>query len=150
PVHRYKIEMTQQEKKDYDQFRLPAWFWNSYEWSSFTLATGKTQRPILRRALRELKGGVAVDATDCTPPVRIYFSTWSVSLKEDINIGVSAFKDKPGRNEFGRKVQSFSREADFFANKATGKLKLALEELSQKLSAIAAKRFKTFEKNGET
>lgn len=149
PVHRYKIEMTDQEKKEYDQFRLPAWFWNSYEWSSFTLATGKTQRPILRRALRELKGGVAVDATDCTPAVRSYFSSCAVSLKADINTGVSAFKDKPGRNDFGRKVQSFSREADFFSSKATGKLKQDLEELSQKLSAIAAKRFKTFEKNGE-
>ena len=37
--------------------QVPLWFWNSSEWSSFTQATAKTQRPLLKRALREVKGG---------------------------------------------------------------------------------------------
>jgi DNA helicase HerA-like ATPase len=150
PVKRYKIELTEAEKNTFGQFRLPAWFWNSYEWSSFTLATGKTQRPILRRALRELKGGIGIDSNDYTPAVRSYFSSCAISLRADINTGVSAFKEKPGRNDFGKKLQSFSREADFFAGKSSGDLKQNLEGLSATLAAISAKRFKTFEKNGET
>ena len=35
--------------------KVPLWFWNSAEWSSFTQASAKTQRPLLRRALREVK-----------------------------------------------------------------------------------------------
>jgi uncharacterized protein len=38
-----------------DQFRLPYWFWNSNEWSAFTQASSRAQRPLLRRALRDLK-----------------------------------------------------------------------------------------------
>ena len=37
--------------------KVPLWFWNSGEWSSFTQASAKTQRPLLRRALREVKAG---------------------------------------------------------------------------------------------
>ncbi len=37
--------------------RVPLWFWNSEEWSSFTQASAKTQRPLLKRALREVKSG---------------------------------------------------------------------------------------------
>ena len=37
--------------------QVPLWFWNSSEWSSFTQASTKTQRPLLRRALREIKAG---------------------------------------------------------------------------------------------
>lgn len=39
--------------------KVPLWFWNSAEWCSFTQASAKTQRPLLRRALREVKAGRA-------------------------------------------------------------------------------------------
>lgn len=35
--------------------KVPLWFWNSEEWSSFTHASEGTQRPLLKRALREIK-----------------------------------------------------------------------------------------------
>lgn len=37
--------------------KVPLWFWNSAEWASFTQASAKTQRPLLKRALREVKAG---------------------------------------------------------------------------------------------
>ena len=37
--------------------KVPLWFWNSAEWSSFAQASAKTQRPLLKRALREVKAG---------------------------------------------------------------------------------------------
>jgi uncharacterized protein len=150
PVKRFRVEITAAEVKSFQQLRIPAWFWNSYEWSSFTLATGRTQRPILRRALRELKGGVTIDPSDCSATVRSYFSSCAVSLRNDINIGVAAFKEKPGRNEFGKKLQSYSNEASFFESKTSGTLKADLQTLATALQAIATSKFRTFVKNGET
>ena len=43
--------------KGIHQLQIPMWFWNSAEWCAFTQASGKTQRPILRRALREVRAG---------------------------------------------------------------------------------------------
>jgi hypothetical protein len=35
------------------QLQVPLWFWNSAEWSAFTQASAKTQRPTLIQALRQ-------------------------------------------------------------------------------------------------
>ena len=37
--------------------KVPIWFWNSSEWGSFARASPRTQQPLLRRALREVKVG---------------------------------------------------------------------------------------------
>jgi hypothetical protein len=42
---------------DVEQLRLPIWFWNSAEWSSFAQASAKTQRPTLIHALRMVRDG---------------------------------------------------------------------------------------------
>ncbi len=38
---------------------VPAWMWNSHEWSAFAAASHGTQRPLLMRALRELRSGIS-------------------------------------------------------------------------------------------
>ncbi|MCI6479959.1 MAG: ATP-binding protein [Spirochaetia bacterium] len=42
---------------------LPIWFWNTGEWYAFTQASGKTQKPILRRALGEIRAEEDVNAS---------------------------------------------------------------------------------------
>ncbi len=42
-------------EQNVEQLRAPAWMWTSKEWSSILQASGKTQKPILREALRNLK-----------------------------------------------------------------------------------------------
>ncbi len=42
---------------DGDPLRVPLWFWNSAEWCSFAQASGRTQRPVLKRALKEYPPG---------------------------------------------------------------------------------------------
>lgn len=37
--------------------KVPLWFWNSHEWLSFTQASSQSQRPSLKRALKEVKAG---------------------------------------------------------------------------------------------
>jgi hypothetical protein len=39
--------------------QVPLWFWNSAEWSAFTNATARTQRPILQKALRLRRNSIA-------------------------------------------------------------------------------------------
>jgi len=40
-----------------ENLHVPLWFWNSAEWSAFTQATAKTQRPALVHALRNVRDG---------------------------------------------------------------------------------------------
>ncbi len=52
----YAIKASELEE-DLQQLRSPAWMWTSQEWSSVLQASGRTQKPILREALRNLKSG---------------------------------------------------------------------------------------------
>lgn len=45
-----------------EQLQVPFWFWNSAEWSAFTQASPKAQRPTLIQALRAVRDG-AVEVT---------------------------------------------------------------------------------------
>lgn len=68
--------------------KVPLWFWNSAEWCAFTQASAKTQRPLLRRALREVKAG----RTDFTAPggeekklhLRRRLSSTLITLRRDL------------------------------------------------------------------
>jgi uncharacterized protein len=146
-VKHFKVEFSEEEKGKFQELRVPAWFWNSYEWSSFSQATGKTQRPILKRALRELKNSQALD--DNSIKIKRYFSSCLASLRNDLNTGVSAFKEKPGRNDFGKKLQSFAKEARFFVEKTDGDVKGCLELISSELDKIAATKYKSFKSGAE-
>lgn len=68
--------------------KVPLWFWNSAEWCAFTQASAKTQRPLLRRALREVKAG----RTDIAAPseeekklrLRMRLSSTLTTLRRDL------------------------------------------------------------------
>ncbi|NMC58990.1 MAG: DUF87 domain-containing protein, partial [Candidatus Methanofastidiosa archaeon] len=52
-VKRYAVKLRDDE--DFKQLKVPSWMWNSWEWASIAQASARTQRPILRRALREVR-----------------------------------------------------------------------------------------------
>lgn len=68
--------------------KVPLWFWNSAEWCSFTQASAKTQRPLLRRALREVKAGRSYrpDSTDEERKLRLRrrLSSQLLTLRRDL------------------------------------------------------------------
>jgi DNA helicase HerA-like ATPase len=71
---------------------VPAWIWDSREWSAFTQATAATQRPLLLQALRDLRGGKQVGMS---PEVRLVVraSGHLSVLQAIISTGVAGFGD---------------------------------------------------------
>jgi len=73
-----------------EQLQVPLWFWNSAEWSAFTQASAKTQRPLLRRALRDVKAGRALSTTSTEEEklaLRRYLSSRLISIRRDLRSG---------------------------------------------------------------
>jgi DNA helicase HerA-like ATPase len=50
-----KFEVKINNYVDTKQLKVPSWMWNNWEWTSIAQASAKTQRPILRAALKEIK-----------------------------------------------------------------------------------------------
>ena len=80
----FSVEPTDEIK----QLQVPLWFWNSAEWSAFTQASGKAQRPLLRRALREIKSGrkkVEISSIEEKKlELRRYLSSKLISIQSDL------------------------------------------------------------------
>ena len=44
------------DKNQYEQLRVPLWFWNLEEWINFTQPSQRTQLPFLKEILKEMRG----------------------------------------------------------------------------------------------
>lgn len=74
--------------------KVPLWFWNTEEWSTFTQATTRTQIPLLRRVMRAIKGNDVADDTPIQFDVEKFTSELEELAENQSKEYVSAFKDR--------------------------------------------------------
>ncbi len=147
-IKKFKVEISEEEKAVFKDLKVPAWLWNSNEWSSFSNASGRTQKPILKRALRDLRSGHSDNIDEYKIKIRSYFSSCLITIKLDLKIGAHSFKNES--TKFGKKINSISNDALHFSAQSDDELGGFLETLSQDLEAITSRHFKSFVKSGET
>jgi hypothetical protein len=129
-----------------EQLKVPVWMWNSYEWSSIAQASVRTQRPLLRRALRELRAGSDSSYSEEINSLRRYYSSCAIELMNDLHLGAPAFKGKPGKNDFGKKLKSISDDAlkDSGEKYSVTVLNERLTKLANELLSLSNKKHKIF------
>ena len=86
-VMKYKVQPMNDEEK---QLRTPAWMWTSNEWASVFRASDKTQKPVLREALRTLRS--ASDVTDDANNDIINVQRRLLFLREFLKVSISLQK----------------------------------------------------------
>ncbi|GIV29198.1 MAG: hypothetical protein KatS3mg028_0264 [Bacteroidia bacterium] len=111
-VKRYAVKIR--EEDNINQLKVPSWMWNSWEWASIAQASARTQRPILRRALRETKNSNFSNKNydENNFNLRRFYTSCLIEFKNDLNNGVSTFKGKPGKNDFGKKLNSIINDLE--------------------------------------
>ena len=92
--------------------RVPLWFWNSAEWCSFTQASARTQRPLLRRALREVKAG-RIGVTEPTEAekklgLRRYLSSRLITIQRDVRSGAI----QTDASKFGFRLRAIANDVE--------------------------------------
>lgn len=138
-VRKYKVEVGEQNN-EFHQLRVPAWIWNSYEWGSITQASGKTQRPILRRALKELRSGDYANPINNELELRRLLVSFLVSLTNKLNAGVSAFAEFPGKQNCGELLLSSKESLYPYLELTTGEKKDALQNIIDNISTVLSNR----------
>ena len=127
-----------------EQLQVPLWFWNSAEWSAFTQASERAQRPLLRRALREMRSGADL-AEDPAFILRRKISSILITLKAQVRNGETyeGWKFGPKLPIFIEDLEAFSRE---FSDHRTN-----IEYLRDQIQALLNRPQQTFRKqNGQT
>jgi len=76
--------VEEDRSKNVHQLHIPLWFWNSAEWSAFTQASSRAQRPTLIQALRSVRDGqLEVDSNTPSQSMRRYLRTLVTIIKLD-------------------------------------------------------------------
>jgi uncharacterized protein len=139
----FKVSTDSTEKS----LQVPLWFWNSAEWSTFTQASAKTQRPLLKRALREVKSGKTglgdQSEEEKKLKLRRYLSSTLISIRKDIQ--TSAIKDEA--TKFGYKIKAVKEDLDVKKSEFPGH---KLQEVVNAIDTALNATHKSFVKNGET
>lgn len=126
--------------------QVPLWFWNSAEWCSFTQASAKAQRPLLKRALREVKAGrLGLQETseeEMKLGLRRYLSSSMISIQKDQRAGAI----KTEETKFGYRLKAIyddleAKKSKFSENK--------LQPIQVAIKAALDCTYKTFDKGGE-
>ncbi|MGE4535329.1 ATP-binding protein [Halomonas sp.] len=89
-----------------EQLQVPLWFWNSAEWSAFTQASAKAQRPTLVQALRSVRDGVFTASVTPSHEMRRYLRTLVSILQLERNAG-SPWAKFPHPKNFLEKIKKW-------------------------------------------
>lgn len=126
--------------------KVPLWFWNSAEWCAFTQASVKTQRPLLRRALREVKAG-----RTCIPvlsedekklKLRRYLSSQMIFIQYDLRSN----NIKTDENKFGFRLKAIMNDLEEKLSEFQG---YQLEKVKEAIKNALDVTYNSFEKNGK-
>jgi DNA helicase HerA-like ATPase len=123
-----------------NQLQVPLWFWNSAEWSAFTRASDKAQRPLLRRALREIRIGSGIEK-DNRLVLRRKISSILITLQAQVRNGANYEGWK-----FGPKLPAFITDLDEYSRQFPDQ-SVGLIYLRDKVKEMLGKYLKI--KNGQ-
>jgi hypothetical protein len=89
-----------------EQLQVPLWFWNSAEWSAFTQASTKTQRPTLIQALRSVRDGAVEASVTPSHEMRRFLRTIVSVIQIERNSG-SPWAKFPHPKNFFEKIKKW-------------------------------------------
>ena len=119
------------------QLQVPLWFWNSAEWSAFTQASAKAQRPTLIQALRSVRDGAAEAAATPSHDLRRYLRTLVAAIHVDKSSG-NPWKGSGQAKGFRDRLIRWNEglvEHDSFNNAETAALTVLNQKIAQVLGA---------------
>jgi len=112
-VRKYEVKLNNEGFTR--QLKVPAWMWNSWEWASISQASARTQRPILRRALREIKNIDGFSKSSESILFRNFVTSLKISLLNYQKDGAELSKF-PGKQNYGAFLENVRKSLDSFSN----------------------------------
>jgi uncharacterized protein len=84
----------------------PIWLWNTDEWSAFALATGKSQKPLIRQTLRALRNRQTEPSEGVQDEIKNFLRIILISSRYDHRKG-GPYRGFPVTKGFGQKIEKW-------------------------------------------
>ena len=131
----FKVEPNENEAA----LKVPLWFWNSAEWTSFTQASPRTQRPTLMHALRFVRDGHTSPEGDASHEMRRFLRTLVTTIRIEQNNG-SPWGTFPKPKSFFDKLEKWKLGLMDDLGTFEGDQKAKLEMLIDKMENLCKPR----------
>lgn len=134
-----------------NQLRVPAWMWNGSEWSSVFQASDKTQKPLLREALRILRGSQMTTGASNNLEEQLTQIVRYIDNFLCVAINKQSYLSKEEKGNFGRELEERVKSVRDQLAKIDSELPCG-DEIKKMLAdseALLKKNKKSFIKNGE-
>ena len=131
----FKVEPSENETA----LKVPLWFWNSAEWTSFTQASPRTQRPTLMHALRFVREGHTSPEGDASHGMRRFLRTLVTTIRIEQNNG-SPWGSFPKPKSFFDKLEKWKLGLLDDLETFEGDQKAKLETLIDKMECLCKPR----------
>ncbi|WP_217125618.1 ATP-binding protein [Hydrogenophilus thiooxidans] len=126
--------------------KVPLWFWNSTEWCAFTQASAKTQRPLLRRALREVKAGRTGTPVPTEEEKKLELRRYLSSQLRSIQRDIRSNNIKTDENKFGFRLKAIMSDLEKKLSEFPG---YRLQEVKEAIKNALDETYNSFEKDGK-
>ena len=137
-VRRFQVS-SKEDEDSIDPLLLPAWMWNSQEWSAFAHAAPGVQRPLLLQALRDLHSPARLSEPVERQAFRLIRSYRNM-ISARIARGVSGYQGFPENKNCGNQIRNLATDSQAHADKTGGELSNALKSLAEAASRLADTR----------
>lgn len=136
-VRRFRVSSAL--KKDENPLLVPAWMWNSQEWAAFAHAAPAIQRPLLLKALRNMRAGAELlESTE--RQANLILRSYRTMIENRIAQGTSGYAEWPASEEVGNKLVNLSEDASTHADRVSGELSAAMRDLASSATQTADDR----------
>ena len=135
-VRRFQVSP---KTKDIQSLLLPAWMWNSQEWSAFAHAAPGVQRPLLLRALREMRSGARLSEPAERQAGRLIRS-YKTMIESRIAQGTSGYQGFPENKNCGNQIRNLATDAQTHASNTAGLFSQALRDVNSAAERVASER----------
>ena len=118
---------------------LPAWMWNSHEWSAFAHAAPGVQRPLLLRALRDMRSGARLSEPADRQAGRLIRS-YKAIIGGRIAQGATGYQGFPENKNCGNQIRNLAIDAQTHARNTQGQVSQALQTAASIAEQVASRR----------
>ena len=134
-VKKFAVKLKE-ECNEINQLKVPSWMWNSWEFASLSQASEKAQRPLLTRALREIKNGSDFERETKSIQFRRFLTSLKVSLLNYQKSGPK-LSEFPIKQNYGGFLEGTQKSLSTFDNNnMTNKEDEIKNELIQQIQRI--------------
>ena len=135
-VRRFQVSP---KAEDIQPLLLPAWMWNSQEWSAFAHAAPGVQRPLLLQALREMRSGARLSEPAERQAARLIRS-YKTMIESRIAQGTSGYQGFPENKNCGNQIRNLATDAQAHASNTDGLFSQALRNVNSTAERVASER----------